>query len=231
MASAPSGEPAQSGPGLQRAVAVASALVATLGVLHFGWPVFVVMLLYWLENVLIGLANVLRILVTGTRPGSGGMPSHLFLAAFFTLHYGIFAAAHGMFVLVLFGPDGAIDVAVEKPATALTLLGDALADPWLALACAVLAASVAIDTLRWLRGSRHVAASKSDAQALMAEPYGRVAVLHVTLIFGAALTAMLGAPAAAAVLLVALKLGHDLMRLRRSAARGAPPSTSARASN
>lgn len=207
------------GRALQAAAAVLSAAVTATGVLAFGWPVFVVMLLFWTENVLIGLANVMRIVVAGMRAGGAGLFGYLFAAVFFTFHYGVFTAAHGMFVLALFGPDGAIDEAMADPATVAPLVGLTVSAPWVLLALALIAASVAIDAVRWIIGSRADAQMESP-QVLMAAPYGRIGVLHVTLIIGGAIATALQAPAAAAVLLVALKLGYDLLRLRRGDALG-----------
>ena len=49
----------------------------------------------------------------------------------------------------------------------------------------------------------------------MAAPYGRMIVLHVSLLAGGALIINYGAPALGVLLLVALKLGYDLFSLWR----------------
>jgi hypothetical protein len=46
-------------------------------------------------------------------------------------------------------------------------------------------------------------------------PYGRVVVLHVTIVFGASLVGSLGNPLPALVLFVVLKTGIDLVAHRR----------------
>lgn len=204
---------------VQAALAIVSAAVVAIGVLVYGWPVFIVMLLYWAENLLLGVANVLRIVIAGLRAGGASIGVYLFAAAFFTVHYGIFTVAHGMFVLALFGPGRAIDNAVEDPATVMPLLASTLAEPWVALALAAVLVSVAVDTLRWIAATRTDATAEAP-HSLMNAPYGRMGVLHVTLIAGGALAMATGAPTAAAVLLVALKLGYDLIRLRRGDALG-----------
>ncbi len=50
---------------------------------------------------------------------------------------------------------------------------------------------------------------------LMGAPYGRIMVLHVTLIAGGFLVMSLHAPVLGALLLIALKLAYDLVSLRR----------------
>ncbi len=52
--------------------------VIAYGVLVLGWPVFVVMALFWFENVVIGGMNVLRMLVSGMRIGGAGVLGALF---------------------------------------------------------------------------------------------------------------------------------------------------------
>ena len=43
-------------------VLVAANLVPLAGVLFFGWSVFATLLLFWVENVIVGGFNVLRML-------------------------------------------------------------------------------------------------------------------------------------------------------------------------
>ena len=50
---------------------------------------------------------------------------------------------------------------------------------------------------------------------LMGAPYGRIMILHVTLIASGFLVQALGSPVAGALLLVGLKLAYDLVTLRR----------------
>lgn len=50
----------------------------------------------------------------------------------------------------------------------------------------------------------------------MAAPYGRMIVLHVSLLAGGALIIEHGAPVLGVLLLVALKLGYDLFSLWRA---------------
>jgi hypothetical protein len=51
---------------------------------------------------------------------------------------------------------------------------------------------------------------RTTAAQQMFAPYGRLVVLHITIIFGAILIGMTGAPAAAIVVLVLLKIALDL---------------------
>src|SRR5262249_13770895 len=80
-------------------VANATPLFCVL-VLH--WQVFPLLLLYWLENVVVGIFNVLRMAVADPHdPGS--WIGKLFMIPFFCVHYGMFCFVHGIFVFALFG--------------------------------------------------------------------------------------------------------------------------------
>jgi hypothetical protein len=93
-------------------ILVAANLVPLVGVIFWGWDAFVLLMLYWLETAVIAFWTIVRI---ATLPrdalgkiryeGSDKTPSPLGLAAFFTLHAGIFMGVHFLFLWELFaGP-------------------------------------------------------------------------------------------------------------------------------
>ena len=75
-------------------------LIPLAGVLLFGWRLFDIMALYWLENGIIGLYNVIKMLLS--RSGAMGSVNKAFTIPFFIVHYGLFWAVHGIFVFLLF---------------------------------------------------------------------------------------------------------------------------------
>jgi len=80
---------------------VAANAVPLIGVLAFQWTVFPILLLYWCENVVVGVFNVLRMLcVKPDQPVT--WVAKMFLIPFFIVHYGGFAMIHGLFVLTMF---------------------------------------------------------------------------------------------------------------------------------
>jgi len=200
--------------GLDAVLALASAGIIGYGVLVLGWSVFTVMALFWFENVVIGGFNVLRMLVTGGRLGASGLAGSVFMAAFFTVHYGLFTAVHGVFVVMLFGtPEpgrGGMNGGLAGPL--LQMVDRLCADQqgWLALTAIVAVHAVAF--VQWFRATRE---SPAPLQQLMSAPYGRIVVLHLTLIAGGFLVMSLRAPLLGALLLISLKLAYDLMTLRR----------------
>jgi len=77
-------------------------LIPVAGVLLFGWDVFALVFLFWFENVVVGVFNVLRML--WVERGAERMPAaKFFVIPFFCFHYGMFTAVHGVFVFALFG--------------------------------------------------------------------------------------------------------------------------------
>lgn len=124
-----------------------------------------------------------------------GVPAELqligkfFMLPFFIVHYGIFMAVHLAFLFSLFGPP-------RLPA-------------WqAALVAAALMASHGVSYLVHFIGRQEYLWVTPQDQ--MGRPYGRVVVMHLTILFGGFLAMQFGAPAAALLVLVALKLGIDL---------------------
>src|SRR2546421_9142184 len=59
-----------------------------VGVLFLGWTVFPLVLLYWLENVVVGAFNVARLLLAQPREPAY-WAGKLFLIPFFVVHFGM----------------------------------------------------------------------------------------------------------------------------------------------
>lgn len=179
-------------------------LLPLYGVLVHGWPVLPVIVLFWLENMIIGLLNLPRILLAGA--GSEGLAGRVFVAGFFCLHYGLFTAGHGVFVFSLFG--GETYRALVDGLWTIDAVQQVIRDfdLWLALA-ALFASHLFSFVWNYLHKGEY---RDKDSKTLMHAPYGRVVVLHVALIGGAMLVQMLHSPVAGLVLLIALKIGLDL---------------------
>ena len=186
-------------------VLVAANLLPLYGVLAWQWPVFPLLVLFWLENVLIGALNALRMLCADPSDLAlwGGK---LFMVPFFVVHYGMFTAIHGVFVFGLFGTRE-YDKLVRGLWT-LDALWQAALEFDLALPIAALAASHLFSFI-WnylYRGEFRRAALTE----LMQQPYGRVVVLHLTILLGGFAAMLLGSPLWALLLLIGLKIALDL---------------------
>jgi len=193
---------------------IAANLVPLWGVLVWDWPVFPLLVLFWLENVLTGLANALRMLLAD--PGDPALwIGKLFLMPFFCVHYGFFCAIHGKLVFGIFGGKeyARLDhglLPIESARHAIEQYG-----LWLPLAALV---GYQLVSLCWdyiLRGGYRRAALTE----LMARPYSRVFVLHLTIIFGGWAVMLLGSPTWALVILVLLKIAIDVKAHVRHAAK------------
>lgn len=186
-------------------VLIGANLLPLYGVLALDWPVFPVMLLFWLENVVIGGFNALRMLLADPTD-LVLWSAKLFMVPFFCFHYGMFTAIHGTLVVSLFGGKayGRMDqglLPVEGVLRAITDFG-------IAPALAVLAGSHAFSFL-WnylIRGEFR----RVSLREQMGQPYKRVIVLHLTIILGGGITMVLGSPMWALLALIALKIGFDL---------------------
>ncbi len=192
------------------ALVVANA-IPLIGVLFFGWSVWTILIVYWLENGIVGAFNVLKMARAQGGDDSAaagwsinGRPATSMAKAglipFFVMHYGIFWVVHGVFVFTLplfasIGSDGS-DIG---PAP----------DIWTILfAVAALFISHGLSYLFNYIGTGEYLRTSPITQ--MFAPYGRLVVLHVTIIFGAIAISMTGAPVAAIVILVVFKTALDL---------------------
>lgn len=176
-------------------------LVPILGVLHMGWDVKTLLVLYWLENVIAGIYNVIKLM--SLKDDGGG---RVFKSLFFTLHYGMFTLVHGMFVLSMtedgIGEGGAGDVWSVFQV-------ESLAGSGLTLAACGLMISHGISLIINFYGRGEYKVTTSSRQMFM--PYQRMVILHITILFGGAFMEATGAPIAALCVLVALKTAMDIV--------------------
>lgn len=171
-------------------------LIPAACVLFFGWSALVLLLLYWAENVVIGVVNVFRMAVAAWREGVGGILSALFLIPFFIIHYGLFCAGHGFFAVMVTG-------GVFAGHDPLDALRQVWADRWNYVAPLIAMAAFHLTAfVEWIRSGAWKTATVSQQ---MGEPYGRIIVMHLTVLLGAVAVVVLGQPAAAVALLAVLK--------------------------
>lgn len=200
------------------AALVLANLVPLFGVLFLDWDVASLVVLYWSENLVIGAFTILKLLLKARG-------RKRFLALFFTLHYGIFCAIHGFFVLQLTRFAGAdwtqaSTLTRPRPLAPVEWFVDlarqvlAAAPPEFLLGCLALIISHGVSFLLIYLGQREY--EHTTVAELMNEPYRRIAVLHVAIIAGGFLVVRLGSPLALLVALVALKIGMDIILHNRS---------------
>jgi hypothetical protein len=190
------------------ALIVANA-IPLIGVLFLGWSVWNILVIYWLENGIVGAFNVLKMARSdGSAPSAAtfmvnGQPAttmtKVALIPFFVMHYGIFWFVHGIFVLTL---PAFLSLGLrEGPGLDL--------DPGAVLFAAV-ALAISHGLSYWwnfLRGGEYRRVTPAQ---LMFAPYRRLIALHLTIIFGAIAVMFTGAPVAAVAILVAVKTILDV---------------------
>ena len=185
-------------------------LVPLAGVLFWGWNVWTILILYWIENGIVGAYNILKMLkaegpMDPTTAGwqLNGRPANTLAKAglipFFVMHYGIFWAVHGIFVLTLplfGGMSGDVDMVEGTSPNGIVF----------AVILLVISHGISYRLNFIGRGEYR----RVSPAVQMFAPYGRLVVLHMTIIFGALAISFTGAPQAAVAILVMLKTALDI---------------------
>jgi Family of unknown function (DUF6498) len=184
-------------------VLIAANLSVLYGVLALGWDVFPVVFLFWLENVIVGLINILKFLALKPADAFGWI-AKIFIIPFFSIHYGMFCMVHGIFVMGLFGEAFQAGAAFPDENAFLA----AIVQYKLGWAIAVLAGSH-LFSFFW-NFIHKCERNRSDIKTLMGQPYARIVVLHLTILGTAFLMIAFKTPMVGMLLLVALKTGVDV---------------------
>jgi hypothetical protein len=212
---------------------VAFNLVPLAGVLWWGWNVYTLLVLYWLENGIIGALNIAKILRAEGAFGTGiatfrlnGQVSNSrkAMVGFFLMHYGIFWAVHGIFVFLLplfiglgsfasdavdgfpptVRPDGSVDIDAFFPRSE---------DPglrWDVIGVGAIGLVISHTASYFLNFIGRGEYRRISPVAQTMAPYARVIVLHLTILLGAFVSVALGSPVGAVAVLVVVKTIIDL---------------------
>ena len=201
---------------LSLALLIAVNLLPLAGVLFYDWDIAALVVLYWSENLVLGFYTIARMLVVSPLGG-------LFSSLFFLIHYGGFCAVHGLFIMVLLvDPEADIFsggnhwpfflVFVELLIDVIRQVLAYAPPEWLWAFSALFISHGVSFLLNFLLGGER---DRLGVSQLMAAPYGRIVILHVTIIAGAFATLALGQPILLLVILIALKISVDVaMHLR-----------------
>lgn len=188
------------------ALLIAANLLPLIGVLLWDWDVFFLLLLFWCENVIIGLFGIARMIVAGTTESTF---EGLFLPVFFLAHYGGFMFGHFM---VLFGMySGSLEDAgiVAEPADYYRVVIENL--NWVVLLALFISHGWSF-VENFMGNQEHEKLSPKEAMAL---PYRRMFITHVALILGGFFLIETGQPLAGLILLILMKIAMDVTFHRR----------------
>ena len=210
-------------------VLVAANVLPVVGVFALGWKVEEIVFVYWVENLVIGLFNAVRMaMARGTRDKKGRLVGtfetwflRLFMVPFFLVHYGGFCFGHGVFLATLFPPGGG-----GQGQDLDEVLLRAIGDPAFLVVAVALFASHAYSFARHYVGGREYLVA--DINELMARPYKRIIVVHLFILGGGLLMLALKSPLPALLVFIALKVAvdawsHSKERSRAAAASSAGP--------
>jgi hypothetical protein len=176
-------------------------LAPIYGVLVWGWSATPLVLAYWTENVISGVMTLPRIFISGANFGWKMMGVSVFLCAFFIVHYGLFCAVHGTFLMMFGiaadslhgatvpGMDRFDSVMMNIPAMIRVAISSGLHVDW--LLAAVMAWQGVVFLWEFiLKGGW----KQTNPVVEMFSPYGRIIILHFGLFAGFGALLLLGQP-------------------------------------
>lgn len=188
------------------ALALIGANIVPLGgVIFFHWNLGDIMVLFWAESAVIGFWNLIKLAIVGKW-------AVLLVGPFFAGHFGGFMAGHFLFIYYFFVRG--IDASGPEP-DVWVALPDLFVPLWPALAALFISHGVSFFT-NYIGRREYVGV---EVKTQMAEPYKRIIVMHLTIIFGGMLTMIFRTPTAALFLLIALKTAADLYAHRKEHSR------------
>lgn len=178
--------------------------VPLYGAVFLGWNVSSIVILYWLESAIIGWFNLKKMqFVDQQNPETPAAKKSLdglsFFQPFFMLHYGLFMLVHGIFIGVQFvllpSFRAGSDVSFNFSGIALSFL--------------LLIISHAISYYQnFIAKKEYTQTSLSD---LFFAPYGRIFVMHATVLIGGFLALQSNQTVLSLVIMVVAKTVADLV--------------------
>lgn len=205
--------------------AVVYLVIPVVGIVWFNWDWRSIIVLYWLQNITIGVRTELDMLRTQAPPNPNfqssftlngrEMPKNVkkpFAMFFFAMHYGLFTLVHGIFVmLIAYGAFSWLFADAAAPSELGTFDLQGVVSFW------AVASLIQITV-----GCFAPRAGLPPVLSLFWAPYPRIFVLHLTILLGVWLINYFGWPPVAALLLVALQFVVDVGQPVLAKRRGKP---------
>ena len=170
-------------------------LIPLVGVLVLKWNIGSIMVLYWSENIVVGIYNILKMAqATGKdeKPvlHSKGKPvtNRWGLIFFFIFHYGFFTLGHGIFVFVFFKKSAPVISAVF-PVFIMLFISHGISY-----------------RQNFIKSGEY---KRVSFQKLFSQPYKRIVIMHITIIATGTSVQGMGSPLLPLLLMVVLKTGID----------------------
>lgn len=208
---------------------IAANSVPIWGVLFWGWDVFVLLILYWLETAIIGFWMIARIVCVpiaslGTievngKPVAGikAATARLFVAGFFVVHAGIFMGVHMVFLWSMFSGEWSKRIHGLGDFINRLIIDTDMWGPLLVLflvrGLSFLFHVIKPKAIENLERSFGLPVSSvpapEDIGSIVGAFYGRVVVMHMTIIFSAFISVLFGS-IAPLIVMVAVKTVADV---------------------
>lgn len=185
---------------------IVANLLPVFGVLLWDWDVFVLLLLFWCENVIIGLFGIAKVAISGT--GKFSFQS-LFLPVFFTIHYGGFMFGHFMVLIGMYSSDADNMKNIDEPVEYLWAVIERVT--WVPIIALVMSHGWSFVTNFLGTDERKIL----NPSAAMALPYKRMVVTHVALIAGGFFLVSAGEPLVGLLILLGMKVALDVFFHRK----------------
>ena len=177
-------------------------LFPIIAIFQFGWGAAALVMLYWLENLVIGFMTLLRMVAAGAGTGVAATIAALAFGAFFTFHYGMFCFVHGIFLMAFAEMQGGSGGDFEISPAGLIRYALSTGDGMVWFLGAILAIQLFLFVRDFLLRGEY---RETDLISEMGEPYGRIIVLHVALFAGFGLLVFLGEPFVGVLALILLR--------------------------
>jgi hypothetical protein len=181
-------------------------LLPIAGVFLWDWDVFLLLLLFWCENVVIGLFGIARLVVAAKNDT---VREGLFLPLFFLVHYGGFMFGHFMVLFAMYSSSAEELGGLARPEDYYRLVLDKL--NWIVVAALFISHGWSF-VENYMGRSEHERLSPMQAMAL---PYRRMMITHVALLVGGFFLIEQGQPLAGLVILLLMKIALDVVFHKR----------------
>lgn len=196
---------------------IVANLVPLIGALFFNWDATLILALFWIENLIIGAFNLIKMFSLGVYHKD---TSAFFKSVFFTFHYGAFCSVHGVILWDILGlaeldktlyfsseSMGVLTIFTEGAVVLFAFIDKFEPQIWLGIVALLISHFVSFIEHFILRGNIF----KNNAKELMMKPYVQIFILHAGLIFGAAAVEKFGSHIWLLIIIVLFKVTVDLV--------------------
>jgi hypothetical protein len=198
------------------AALIAANVFPIWGVLFLRWDAFYIVLLYWAENLAVGFYNVLKMALAKKSSILAHM-AKIVPIGFFVLHYGAFTTGHGFFILAFF-QNGESEFMGKQTWPCffvfLQMLMNVMRQTYSIIPTNMKHAILALFISHGISfGYNYIYKREyvtAKVNVLMGQPYARIVVMHIAIIFGGFVTMSIGSPIGILLVLVLLKIILDV---------------------